>query len=159
MRAGYLRSAEPRTRIVFGVDSVNQVGALAREIGARKVLLVTDPGIVTAGHADLVQKHLAAANIEFAVFDRVRENPSSACVNDCLASAKAAGIDAIIGLGGGSSDAASTLLGLARLWKLKISDDELRSLALELGSDVPYFLKPGSAHATGCNQFGKTLTG
>ncbi|MGA2624552.1 MAG: 4-(cytidine 5'-diphospho)-2-C-methyl-D-erythritol kinase [Bacteroidota bacterium] len=53
------------------------------------------------------------------------------------------------GLGGGSSDAAATLLGLVQFWKLKISDAELLSIALQLGSDVPYFLKSGTACATG----------
>jgi alcohol dehydrogenase len=64
---------------------------------------VTDPGIVAAGHAGLVQKHLAEAGVEFALFDQVRENPSATCVEKCLAMAKVASIDAIIGLGGGSS--------------------------------------------------------
>ncbi|MBA4312082.1 MAG: 4-(cytidine 5'-diphospho)-2-C-methyl-D-erythritol kinase [Chlorobiaceae bacterium] len=53
------------------------------------------------------------------------------------------------GLGGGSSDAASTLIGLVKLWELKISEEKLCSIALELGSDVPYFLKTGTAFATG----------
>jgi len=53
------------------------------------------------------------------------------------------------GLGGGSSDAASTLLGLARLWDLNIRKDDLHLLALQLGSDVPYFLGEGSAYARG----------
>ena len=53
------------------------------------------------------------------------------------------------GLGGGSSDAASTLLGLNKFWGLKLSLSKLQSIALELGSDVPYFLQTGSALATG----------
>lgn len=53
------------------------------------------------------------------------------------------------GLGGGSSDAASTLLGLVKLWNINITHDELQKIALQLGSDVPYFLKPGTAYATG----------
>ncbi len=53
------------------------------------------------------------------------------------------------GLGGGSSDAAATLIGLCRLWKLQPSKEELASIALRLGSDVPYFLQQGSASATG----------
>ncbi|MBI5477074.1 MAG: 4-(cytidine 5'-diphospho)-2-C-methyl-D-erythritol kinase [Ignavibacteriales bacterium] len=53
------------------------------------------------------------------------------------------------GMGGGSSDAAATLLGLIKLWDLKITEAELKSITLKLGSDVPYFLKPGMAHATG----------
>jgi 4-diphosphocytidyl-2-C-methyl-D-erythritol kinase len=53
------------------------------------------------------------------------------------------------GLGGGSSDAAATLLGLTKLWDLNIDEATLRTLAFQLGSDVPYFLKEGSAHACG----------
>jgi 4-diphosphocytidyl-2-C-methyl-D-erythritol kinase len=53
------------------------------------------------------------------------------------------------GLGGGSSDAATTMIGLTQFWKLSVDNNTLLSLALRLGSDVPYFLQPGSAHATG----------
>ena len=53
------------------------------------------------------------------------------------------------GLGGGSSDAASVLTGLVELWKLPASENDLRSFAVQLGSDVPYFLEPGTAYGTG----------
>jgi 4-diphosphocytidyl-2-C-methyl-D-erythritol kinase len=53
------------------------------------------------------------------------------------------------GLGGGSSDAASTLLGLLRLWGRRMGRSRLRALAAGLGSDVPFFLGPGFALATG----------
>jgi len=53
------------------------------------------------------------------------------------------------GLGGGSSDAASTLLGIVKMWKVEISDNALQQIGLQLGSDVPYFLKQGTAYATG----------
>ena len=53
------------------------------------------------------------------------------------------------GLGGGSSDAAATLWGLSRLWKLGWPRARLRELAVELGMDVPSFLGPGRAIATG----------
>ncbi len=46
------------------------------------------------------------------------------------------------GLGGGSSNAASTLLGLKKLFNLQIEFDKLCAIALKLGSDVPYFLNP-----------------
>ncbi len=49
------------------------------------------------------------------------------------------------GLGGGSSNAATALLGLRRLWNVEISDEELTEIASELGSDVPYFLIGGTA--------------
>lgn len=53
------------------------------------------------------------------------------------------------GLGGGSSDASATLLGLDKLFDTGMSMEELESLALELGMDCPFFLKPHSALVTG----------
>jgi 4-diphosphocytidyl-2-C-methyl-D-erythritol kinase len=44
------------------------------------------------------------------------------------------------GMGGGSSNAACTLLGLNRLWKLKLSPEKLAKLGSKIGSDVPFFL-------------------
>jgi alcohol dehydrogenase len=92
-----------RTRLVFGAGCIAQIGALTCQLGAKQVLLVTDAGIVTAGHAGRVQTSLEAAGLRVTLFDKARENPTTKCVEDCVAVARAAGIDAIIGLGGGSS--------------------------------------------------------
>ena len=53
------------------------------------------------------------------------------------------------GLGGGSSDAAYTLLGLNMLWDLGLSKGKLSSIGLEIGSDVPFFLNGPSAFVEG----------
>jgi 4-diphosphocytidyl-2-C-methyl-D-erythritol kinase len=53
------------------------------------------------------------------------------------------------GLGGGSSDAASALLALRRIWKLKVRDEELFAIAARLGSDVPYFFVGGTSLGLG----------
>ncbi len=53
------------------------------------------------------------------------------------------------GLGGGSSDAATTLRGLAALWNVAIPPDRLHAIGATLGSDVPFFLGPPAAYATG----------
>ena len=53
------------------------------------------------------------------------------------------------GLGGGSSDAATTLLGLDQLHAGRLGPDRLQELAAALGSDVPFFLAPGAARCTG----------
>lgn len=53
------------------------------------------------------------------------------------------------GLGGGSADAAAVLTYLPHFWEEKIGTEELFHLALQLGSDVPYFLLTGSASAKG----------
>ncbi len=53
------------------------------------------------------------------------------------------------GLGGGSSNAAVTLIGLQRLWDLNVPTEDLNAIAAELGSDVPFFLSGGTAIGTG----------
>jgi 4-diphosphocytidyl-2-C-methyl-D-erythritol kinase len=56
------------------------------------------------------------------------------------------------GLGGGSSDAASTLIGLNRLWNLGLTRERLQSLGLQLGADVPVFVFGRSAFAEGVGE-------
>jgi len=58
-------------------------------------------------------------------------------------------IPLVSGLGGDSSDAAATLLGLNRLWGLSLSPEKLLELAAQLGSDVPFFIRGGTALAEG----------
>ena len=56
------------------------------------------------------------------------------------------------GIGGGSSDAATTLLGLNHLWKLDCSEDQLAELGLSLGADVPVFVRGHAAFAEGVGE-------
>lgn len=56
------------------------------------------------------------------------------------------------GLGGGSSDAATTLVALNRLWKLDLSDDALAAIGLTLGADVPVFVRGDAAWAEGIGE-------
>jgi len=58
-------------------------------------------------------------------------------------------IPAEAGLGGGSSDAAATLIALTRRWNVEASADDLTQIAESLGSDVPFFLCGGTARGTG----------
>jgi alcohol dehydrogenase len=93
----------PRTRVMFGPGAVNHVGNLARALPATKVLLVTDSGIVSAGHAARVQQLIEAAGIQVTTFGGVRENPGTTCVQQCVEVARHAEVDALVALGGGSS--------------------------------------------------------
>ena len=61
-------------------------------------------------------------------------------------------IPAQAGMGGGSSDAASTLLALNRLWKLNLPLQRLEQLGLQLGADVPFFLRGHNAWVEGVGE-------
>ena len=56
------------------------------------------------------------------------------------------------GLGGGSSDAAMTLMGLSQLWELNPTRQDLLEIGSQLGADVPFFLYGGTAHAIGIGE-------
>ena len=56
------------------------------------------------------------------------------------------------GMGGGSSDAASCLMALQRLWGVRLPPEKLRALALSLGADVPFFLCGGHAWVEGVGE-------
>jgi len=56
------------------------------------------------------------------------------------------------GLGGGSSDAATTLLALNKLWKMQFTIDELAEMGLRLGADVPVFVRGFAAFAEGIGE-------
>ncbi len=56
------------------------------------------------------------------------------------------------GLGGGSSDAATTLVALNRLWDTGLSEDQLAGLGLELGADLPVFIRGRAAWAEGVGE-------
>jgi alcohol dehydrogenase len=92
-----------RTRIVFGPGSIRRLGDLVKEYGGGRVLLVTDPGIVRAGHAARAESSLRAAGLTVSVFDRVVENPTTKTVEQCVLRARRAEADFLVGLGGGSS--------------------------------------------------------
>src|SRR5262245_58800837 len=94
---------QPRTRIVFGPDKVDALGGLAGELGARRALVVSDPGIVAAGHTERGLASLRAAGIEAHLFDGVAENPTTENVESGATVARRHEPELIVGLGGGSS--------------------------------------------------------
>lgn len=95
---------DPASRVVFGINSIEQLGELAAEIGSKRALLVTDRGIVAAGYAKKAIESFHKHSIECVVFDGAVENPSSLDVEKGVQFAKEhLSIDLIVGLGGGSA--------------------------------------------------------
>ncbi len=92
----------PEIRVLFGSGSIGCLGEEAARLGTR-VMLVTDAGIVKAGHAATAQASLENAGLTVTIFDRAIENPTSSCVDACVDVARETGADVLVGLGGGSS--------------------------------------------------------
>jgi len=92
-----------RTRVVFGIGSLERLGRLARELGFHRTLLVADAGVVQAGHAGEAVRLLETAGIETALFHDFGANPDSAMVETGRRFAEPLRVDSIVGLGGGSS--------------------------------------------------------
>jgi alcohol dehydrogenase len=94
---------QPLTRVVFGPGSLSRLGELTRELGGKRILLVTDPGLEAAGHPEHAAQSLRDVGLPVFVFDGVEENPTTRHVDACLAFARKNLIDFIVAVGGGSS--------------------------------------------------------
>ena len=90
-------------QLLFGRDSVRQIGDLARSIPARKIFVVTDRTLVNAGVWEPVRASLAEASISTAIFEGGQAEPSLKLADECAAAAGKFGPDAVLGLGGGSN--------------------------------------------------------
>lgn len=91
------------TRLIFGNDSLDRLGELAAGLKVKRALVVSDPGIVAAGHVGRAINSLNAVGITNELFDGARENPTTDHIVSGLEVAKSFQPDLLIGLGGGSS--------------------------------------------------------
>ncbi len=93
---------DSKTSVLFGQDTVRDLGAEAFELGAQNALVVTDKGIVQAGILEKVSESLTAAGINVAVFDEIDPNPGDKMILAGAQAARDQQADLIVGLGGGS---------------------------------------------------------
>src|SRR5829696_4095668 len=93
----------PRTRVIFGAGSLARLGEEARALGIGRALLVADRGLVEAGHVGRASRVLEAAGVSVARFEDFDSNPDAAMAERGRAFAAPLDVDAVVGLGGGSS--------------------------------------------------------
>ncbi|MBI1878004.1 MAG: iron-containing alcohol dehydrogenase [Chloroflexi bacterium] len=98
-----LRSFEIPTVMKHGLGAIKALADEVRALGMKRPLIVTDPGVVKAGLLNRAIAPLKAANLDYAVFDKVAPNPPIALVDEGADIYKREGCDGLIGLGGGSS--------------------------------------------------------
>ena len=91
------------TRMVVGSGTIARLGTLAADLGGRRALVVSDPGVVRAGHTSLGVASLEQAGLVVECFTGLAENPTTEHVDSGTACARAFRPDIIVGIGGGSS--------------------------------------------------------
>jgi alcohol dehydrogenase len=92
-----------RTRVVFGAGKVRELGRLASDLGCKRALIVSDPGVVSAGHFATGMQSVLHAGLSVESFHELHENPTTIDIERGLVVAQEYKPDLIIGLGGGSS--------------------------------------------------------
>jgi 4-hydroxybutyrate dehydrogenase len=103
------------TRIVFGVGAVRQLPTCLEEIGVRRPLVVTDPGLRAAPPFKAVESALQDGGVRYEIFDGVHPNPIEEDVVHAAELYRTAACDGVIGVGGGSAiDVAKATVVMAR---------------------------------------------
>jgi len=103
------------TRILFGCGAVRQLPQCLQEVGVRRPLVVTDPGVRTTPAFDAVAGVLDQAAVPYQVFAGVHGNPTEDDVLEASEAYRSAACDSVIGLGGGSAlDVAKAVVVKAR---------------------------------------------
>ncbi len=90
-------------QLLFGRHAVRHLGEVAGRIGAKRVLIVTDPVLARAGLVERLAPHLQEVGVTVNTFSGGEPEPSLRAADACIAQARAFGPDAILGLGGGSN--------------------------------------------------------
>ncbi len=91
-----------KQRLEFGAGCSQKVGKFAKTLGSH-ALVVTDHGIMEAGHPQKILTSLSKAGLKTFLYDESLENPNESSVLACALKAGVLGVDLVIGVGGGSS--------------------------------------------------------
>ena len=122
--------------VVVGADTSNQLGKMAADLGIKRALIVTDPGIIQLGLLDSATKSLDTHKIEYSIYSDVIADPPERVVVDAVIAAQAFGCDGVVGFGGGSSMDVAKLLAALITGEQALSDiygvDQITSPRLPL---------------------------
>lgn len=90
------------SNVRFGAGVTREVGEDLRDLGVRRVLVVTDPVVARLSPMQVALQSIADAGIEAVVYDRVRVEPTDVSFKDAIAFARDAHVDGYVAVGGGS---------------------------------------------------------
>lgn len=133
----------PNPKLVYGAGKLAELPRCVQELGLKKVLLVTDAGIVAAGHVGRAQEALEKEGIETVVFEGAHMNPTESDIAECREFAEGVKPDGLIGLGGGSS--MDTAKGCNFLLSSGGTMSDYRGYGLAKSEMLPFIAVPTTA--------------
>jgi alcohol dehydrogenase len=100
--AGRISNFFSPNKIVLGVGAARTVGVEAKLLGAKKAMIITDPGLTKTGLVEGINEALAAEKIDVLVYDKAEFETPARVIDACAKIARAEQRDLVIGLGGGT---------------------------------------------------------
>jgi hydroxyacid-oxoacid transhydrogenase len=144
------------TPIKFGPGSVTDAGWELSRLGVSRALLVTDPGVLAAGHAETVRASLAASGIEVVTYDGTRVEPTLDSLQAAADFALEAEVDGFVSVGGGSAIDTAKVANLIVSHPAPVMD--YVNAPVGGGAAVPGPLKPHLAIPTTCGTGSEATT-
>jgi hydroxyacid-oxoacid transhydrogenase len=132
--------------VVFGAGATREVGARARNLGLKRVLLVTDPVLVKLPAVETATESLRKAGVEFDIFDQVRVEPNDASWLVAIEASSNGNYDGFVSVGGGSTIDTAKVANLVSTWPADLMEYVYPPLGA--GKPVPGPLKPHIAVPT-----------
>lgn len=129
--------------VICEPGAIKRLGEIVKEQMGKKVLLVTDPGLIKAGLLDRATRSLNEAGVEYTLFDGVVADPPVSVVEAALADAREAAVDGVIGFGGGSSMDVAKLIALLIGGRERL--DDVYGVGQAKGTRLPLIQIPTTA--------------
>jgi len=136
-------SFETAPKIICEQGGADRLGEISKSLGMSRVFLVTDAGLVKARLLDGALASLAGAGIHATLFSDVQADPPEATVQAAVDAARAAGVDGVVGFGGGSSLDTAKLVAL--LAKTPQALPDIYGIGLARGPRLPLIQVPTTA--------------
>ncbi len=136
-------SFETVPRIICEQGSANRLGEIAQGLGISHLFLVTDAGLIKTGMMDGALASLAQARIRVTVFSDVQADPPEHVVVAAVNAAREAGVDGVVGFGGGSSLDSAKLVALLARTPQALPD--IYGIGLARGPRLPLIQVPTTA--------------
>jgi len=130
-------------KIRFGVGSLDTIGDEANKLGAKRALIISDPGVYKAGLVDPVKEQLSGAKLSVNVFSEAEPEPTFSGLNAAAEEFRKDSYDLLVGIGGGSS--MDTAKGLSVLLAYGGSGQDYAGIDKVPGPGIPIFTLPTTA--------------